>query len=272
MQDMDKDRLIKSAIVSILTLSSTNLWSTTKMDPPAHSEKCYGIARQGMNDCQTATSSCASSSVQDRQSDAFIFLPQGTCNKIVGGTLTQASANEKQNVSAKTSSSASYILDPDHTYVLWHADHFGFSRPSGKWMANGTLNYNVKSPEKSQVNVTINMADLTTGIPDLDKHLKGTLFFNVQKFPTATFVSNKVELKDKQVTKVHGTLTIRDISKPIVLDITREKNAQNPITEKPTLGFSATTSLNRSDFGIKTLLPGVGDKIEIEIELEASEK
>src|SRR4051812_10301801 len=79
-----------------------------------------------------------------------------------------------------------YIFDPTHTYVLWHVNHLGFSNLSGKWMAQGTLEYDEAAPENSKVNINITMADITTGVPKLDEHLKDKDFFDVTKFPTAT--------------------------------------------------------------------------------------
>lgn len=81
--------MIKSAITGVLALASI---STTLNPSPAlaaeqETEKCYGIVKAGMNDCQTSSQSCAGSALKDNQSDAFIFLPKGACEKIVGGKL-----------------------------------------------------------------------------------------------------------------------------------------------------------------------------------------
>ncbi len=83
MKDMKKT--VKAAIMSLLALTTA-----TALVEPANAEtteKCYGIVKTGMNDCQTATQSCAGSATKDRQADAFIFLPKGACEKIVGGSL-----------------------------------------------------------------------------------------------------------------------------------------------------------------------------------------
>lgn len=165
-----------------------------------------------------------------------------------------------------------YLLDPQHTYVLWHADHFGFSSPSGKWMAEGTLKLDNEHPQNSQVNVKINVADLTTGIPELDKHLKGKLFLDAEQFPTATFVSNKVELNNNTITKVHGTVTLHGVSKPLTLEVHPNKSGVNPLNNKETAGFTAYGQLKRSDFGINTLLPGVSDEVKLEVQVEASKQ
>jgi len=162
-----------------------------------------------------------------------------------------------------------FKIDPQHSYVLWHISHFGFSHPSGKWMVEGTLTLDRENPKLSKVNVTIDVAKIITGIPDLDEHLKGQLFFDVEKYPKATFVSNKVEVKSEKRAKVFGMLTVHGVSKVIALNVRLNKIGENPINNKLTVGFTGETQLKRSDFGISTLLPGLGDDVKINIELEA---
>lgn len=161
-----------------------------------------------------------------------------------------------------------YKLDPNHTYVMWHINHFGFSNPSGKWLANGTINFDDKKPQDSKVDVTINIASIDTGIPALDEHLKSKAFFDVQAFPQATFVSDKVAVTGKNTAKVKGMLTVHGVTKPVTLDVKLNKIGVNPITEKQAIGFSAKTDIRRSEFGMDTLEPGLGDEIKINIEAE----
>jgi len=78
------DAMVQLAVLTTLVLNSTHALAATK----TKMEKCYGIVKAGMNDCQTATAKCASSSTKDNQRDAFIFLPKGICSRIVGGELT----------------------------------------------------------------------------------------------------------------------------------------------------------------------------------------
>jgi len=163
-----------------------------------------------------------------------------------------------------------YTIDPNHSYVLWRISHFDFSHPSGKWMvAEGTLNLDKDKPQNSKVNVLIHVNDMITGIPELDKHLKGPLFFDTKKYPQATFVSDKVTLTGKNSAKVHGILTVHGVSKPITLNVKLNKIGISPITHKETVGLTAITNLKRSDFGMSTLLPGLGDEVQINIEAEA---
>lgn len=160
-------------------------------------------------------------------------------------------------------------LDNQHTYVLWKVKHLGFSTQAGKWYANGQLVLDKDNPQQSKVNVTIKVDDIVTGIPELDKHLKGKLFFDTKQFPTATFVSDKVEVTGKNKAKVYGMLTLHGVTKPIILDVVFNKAGINLLNDRETVGFSATTLLKRSDYGIKALIPEVGDDVEIEIEAEA---
>ncbi|KGP62179.1 hypothetical protein EP47_14350 [Legionella norrlandica] len=161
------------------------------------------------------------------------------------------------------------VLDDQHTYVLWKVKHLGFSTQAGKWYANGELVLDKDHPEKSKVKVTIKIDNIVTGIPELDKHLKGKMFFDTKQFPTATFVSDSVEIIGKNRAKVQGNLTLHGVTKPITLNVVLNKEGINIINDRETVGFSATASLKRSDFGIKSLIPEVGDDVEIEIEAEA---
>jgi len=85
---MNTEKLMKSAISAFLALATTHAISATTEDTTAPTEKCYGLVKTGMNDCNTANSSCAGSSTKDGQPDAFVLMPKGLCEKLVGGKLT----------------------------------------------------------------------------------------------------------------------------------------------------------------------------------------
>jgi polyisoprenoid-binding protein YceI len=163
-----------------------------------------------------------------------------------------------------------YTLDNTHSYVNWQLNHFGFSNPSGKWYANGSLELDKEKPQDSKANITINVADMVTGLPELDKHMQGEDFFDVAKFPTATFVSNKVTLAGKDKATVTGMLTLHGVTKPVTLNVKLNKLASSPITSKMTAGFSATAAIKRSDFGMTSYLPNLGDEVKLTIEVEAT--
>jgi polyisoprenoid-binding protein YceI len=164
-----------------------------------------------------------------------------------------------------------YRFDPEHTYVLWRINHLGFSPQVGKFvMVEGVLKADEAKPSDSKMNVVIQMDKVVTGIPKLDEHLVGSDFFDVAKYPTATFVSNKVVKTGKDTGQVYGTLTLLGVSKPIVLDVKLLKQGVHPMKNMNSLGFVATAKIKRSDFGIKKYLPALGDDVQLEIGAEAN--
>lgn len=162
-----------------------------------------------------------------------------------------------------------YVLDPDHTYVTWDVSHFGFSSVTGKFFATGVLEIDEKNLVKSTVNVTIDTKKMITGIPKLDNVLSTKSFFDIADYPTATFKSEKVTVKDGDTATVAGVLTIKGISKKINLQVKLNRHDKHPYNARQALGFSATGTLNRSDFDMRGYLPGVGDKVELDIQAEA---
>jgi len=163
-----------------------------------------------------------------------------------------------------------YTLDPNHTNVVWTINHFGFSNPSGKiTKVEGTLVLDETNPSNSKVTVKMSAANLDTGIEKLDEHLKTKDFFDVASFPDITFISDKVDLTGKDTAKVTGMLTLHGVAKPVVLDVKLNKIGTNMMGKK-TAGFSASTTIKRSDFGMTTYLPNLGDVVGISIESEAN--
>ena len=165
----------------------------------------------------------------------------------------------------------SYSFDPNHTSVIWSATHFGYSSPHGIFSnIEGKLVLDEKSPTNSTVSVIIPTTMLATGIAKFDEHLKGKDFFNVAQYPKATFVSKKVEKTGNKTAKVTGDLTILGVTKPATLDVIFNHKAPQPMNQKETVGFSATTTIKRSEFGMTYALPGVSDEVKLQIEAEAN--
>ncbi len=176
------------------------------------------------------------------------------------------------NAFAQEAKSNKYIVEPTHTSVSWSANHFGFSNVSGKFTdVDGVVIFNEKKPELSSVQVTIKTASILSGVSKLDTHLKSADFLAVDKFPTASFVSKKIALIGKDRARIDGDLTLMGITKPVSLVTKFNKAGVNPINNKPSIGFSATAAIKRSDFGIKYALPGVSDNVDLVIQLEANQ-
>ncbi len=165
----------------------------------------------------------------------------------------------------------SYKLDPTHTNVLASWSHFGFSHPSAHFGAvDGTLVYDEKHVAKSSVEVTLPLSGLDSFVPKLDEHLKSADFFDAEKFPAITFKSTKVEDLGGGKLRITGDLTVKGTTRPVVLAAQLNKAGDHPMTKRPTVGFDATTTIKRSEFGVGAYVPNVGDEITLRITTEAS--
>ena len=182
-----------------------------------------------------------------------------------------ASAPEAAAASAPDLSAAPkgvYAIDKGHGYIAFSYDHQGFSRPQLRWGAwDGTINFDPSAPEKSSVAITIDAASIDTGVSAFNDHLKSGDFFEVEKYPTITFKSTKVERTGASTGKITGDLTIKTVTKPVVLDV-NFNNAAKGRDGKAKLGFSGTAKVLRSDFGVDMAVPFVGDEVAIVIETE----
>ncbi|WP_180113426.1 YceI family protein [Acinetobacter sp. YH12073] len=164
-----------------------------------------------------------------------------------------------------------YQIDPTHTATVFTWNHFGFSTPSANFSdIQGTINVDNAKPANSSVNVTIPLSSLNTNVKALDDHLKTTDFFDAEKYPNITFKSTKVQAISKTKYKITGDLTVKNVTKPVVLDAVLNKQAVHPMTKAETIGFNATTSFDRSAFGVGAYVPNVGDKITVNITTEAA--
>lgn len=164
-----------------------------------------------------------------------------------------------------------YKLDPNHTMVLFSWNHFGFSNPTANLgLGEGTLVFDEQHPAKSSVEVTLPLANLDTHVPALDEHLKKPDFFDADKFPMATFKSSKVQALGGHKFKVTGNLTVHGVTRPVVLNATLNKLGAHPMTKAQSIGFDATASIKRSDFGVGAYVPSVSDAITIRITTEGS--
>ena len=164
-----------------------------------------------------------------------------------------------------------YKIDPTHTATVFSWNHFGFSTPSAKFTdIQGVIKVDNAKPANSSVEVTIPLSSVNTNVPALDKEFQEEAWFNAAKYPNITFKSTKVETKDKKHFKITGDLTVKGVTKPVVLDAVLNKQGEHPMAKVPAIGFNATTSFNRSAFGIGNYVPNVGDKITVNITTEAT--
>jgi polyisoprenoid-binding protein YceI len=167
-----------------------------------------------------------------------------------------------------------YTFESQHTQGVIRWNHLGFANPTAQFNnVEGTLEFDAADPARSSVVVTIPLTTMSTGVPDLNDDFRSSDFFDLAKFPTATFKSSKVEKGAAPDTlKVAGDLSLHGITRPVALDVTINKIGTNPRNKVPTVGFEAMATLKRSDFGLGRYVPQVSDEIQIHITAEAAEK
>ena len=164
-----------------------------------------------------------------------------------------------------------YKLDPAHTNVLAQWSHFGFSNPFANFgQVEGAVVYDPDNVGNSSVQVTLPLSGLEAFSPKFNEHLRSADFFDAARFPNATFKSTRVEAAGEGKLKVTGELTIKDVTRPVVLDATLNKAGVHPMTKAPTIGFDATTTISRTEFGVGAYVPNVGDTVTLRITTEAS--
>ena len=161
-----------------------------------------------------------------------------------------------------------YKLDPEHGKITWEIDHLGFSTYVGQFAnVTGTLKLDPKNPAKSSVIATVQIASVGTLNTALDKNIQSPMFFDAAKYPTATFVSTSVRANGASAV-VMGNLTMHGVTKPVTLNVTFNAAGTNPVENVYEVGFDATATLKRSDFGLKAYLPALGDDVALSIEGE----
>jgi polyisoprenoid-binding protein YceI len=183
---------------------------------------------------------------------------------IISGILALAAPLAMAQTSAWTT-------DPAHSEVVFSIRHGGVSNVHGRFGGvKGTLVYNEADVTKSTITVTIDTSTVDTGDPTRDAHLKTAAFFDVPNFPTATFTSSSVVKNGNKLT-VNGNLTLHGVTLPVVLDVEGPSTpVEGAMDHKPHSGFSATTTISRSAYGIGISFPPivVGDEVKLTIELE----
>jgi polyisoprenoid-binding protein YceI len=168
--------------------------------------------------------------------------------------------------------SGTYKLDPGHTDVLVQWTHFGYSHPSAHFgNVDGTLVYDADDVSKSSVAVTLPLSGLNSFAEGFNDHLKADKFFDAAKFPNATFKSTKVEAVGPNKLAVTGDLTIKDITKPVTLEVILNGAGEHPMKKVQAIGFDAVTHLKRSDFGVGAFAPNVSDEVTVRITTEATQ-
>jgi polyisoprenoid-binding protein YceI len=163
-----------------------------------------------------------------------------------------------------------YTIDPVHSQPLFEARHLGFSQQHGSFSkSTGKITLD-RAAKKGTVEVVIDTTSIKTYDARLDEQMKSENFFNVAKYPTLTFKGNNVVFDGDRVVQVDGDLTMLGVTKPVSLKVANFVCGEHPMNKKPMCGAEATTTLMRSEWGMKYALPkAVSDEIKLTIPIEA---
>ncbi|KZY62156.1 hypothetical protein A3742_07405 [Oleiphilus sp. HI0071] len=178
-------------------------------------------------------------------------------------SLTVASAN-----------AADYVIDTKgaHAFVQFRVMHLGYSWLYGRFNDfSGEFSYDPASPEKAAITVDIQTPSVDSNHAERDKHLRGDKFLDVEQFPTAKFVSTRVEVVSEDKAKVYGNLTLKDVTKEIVLDVDRVGMGEDPWGGYR-VGFEGRTKFRMKDFNILRDLGPLSQDVEMILSVEGIKK
>jgi polyisoprenoid-binding protein YceI len=169
-----------------------------------------------------------------------------------------------------------WTIDPAHSEADFAVKHLMISTVKGTFRTvSGKIELDAENPGASTVEADIDATTIDTRSEQRDTHLRSADFFDVEKYPTITFRSTKVEPRGEGEYRVTGNLTIRDVTKPVVLEVEETGRATDPWGNQK-IGFTATTRIDRTEFGLTwnaALETGgvlVGNDIKITLEIQAA--
>ena len=165
--------------------------------------------------------------------------------------------------------SATYNLEPTHTYVTFEARHFGTSTNRGRFdKKEGSITLD-RAAKTGKAEITIDTASISTGLALFDSHLKGENFLKSKDFPTAIFVGDKFSFDGDKVTAVTGTLTLLGKTRPVTLTATNYNCYDSPFFKREVCGGDFETTIQRTDYGMGYGMPIIPDDIKLLIQIEA---
>jgi len=165
--------------------------------------------------------------------------------------------------------SGTYAVDKSHTYVVFSYLHQDLSYPLLRMTdIDGQLEVDSGSMENSRVSIAIAVDSVRTNLDYFDDELASRKFFHAEKYPHITFSTHSYKPLNESLGELTGFVTIRGVTRPVILAVTINGAMDHPMLNKPVIGFSATASLNRSDFELDRFIPAVADQVDIRIEAE----
>ena len=165
--------------------------------------------------------------------------------------------------------SGKFVLDKNHAKIIFATTHFGFSTYYGLFTDfDAKLDFDAKAPANSTLDVSVNLNGIDTTNPKLDTHLKSPDFLDVAQFPAASFKATKIVVTGPATGQITGDLTLHGVTKTITLDATFNGGGTNPMSKAYVLGFNATGTVHRSEYGIVTYIPAISEAVTLTISAE----
>jgi len=172
-----------------------------------------------------------------------------------------------------------WLIDAAHSQVSFSARHMMVTTVRGSFKSlSGTIEFDPANPAAAQVEVAIEAASIDTGVVDRDNHLRSPDFLDVASFPTITFKSTRVEPQGSDRARIYGDLTIRGVTREVVIEAELLGQGKDPFTGSTKVGFAGRTTINREDWGLTwniALEAGgvlVSKEIRIELDVQAVEQ
>jgi polyisoprenoid-binding protein YceI len=193
---------------------------------------------------------------------------------IAAAALTGFMFTTPANAAELSVPSGTYQLDKTHASVVWKVSHLGLSNYTARFTSiDATIELDAANVANSKVSVTIDPASVRTDYPfpekeNFDAKLAGEGWLNAAAFPEISFTSTNIEVTGDNTAKITGDLSFLGQTKPFTLDVTLNAATEHPMAKKPALGFSATGSLDRTEFGFNTLAGPIGTQVTVAVEAE----
>lgn len=191
----------------------------------------------------------------------------------LGGLLSGATVWADHHGAGIEVPGGAYELEPTHGYITFSYSHLGFSTPHlGFERFSVDLDLNPKELAASTLTVVVDAASIDSRVDEFDDHLKGDDFFAVAKHPEIRFASERIEMTGATKANIYGQLTIKGLTRPLVLEARIDKAAMHPMLKKPVVGISAFGKVSRTDFGLGKYAPAVGDEVSLYVTAELVKK
>ena len=162
-----------------------------------------------------------------------------------------------------------YKVDPRHTSIMFKVNHLGFAKYVGRFNKfEASLDFSPENIAEAKLDARVDMASVDVNSEKFEKTLTGLSWFNVKKYPYATFQTTRARLISENQAVFTGDMTFLDKTVPVDIEVTFNGGGVNILNSSYTIGFEAHTTFKRSDFGLAKFIPAIGDDIELEIHAE----